>query len=329
MKLKTFFASQRTYIINIEEIILNWTEVKISVRVSDLETASGIAVMAVPYGIYIEDYSTLETEAFEGARADFIDEELLQKDRSAALIHIYIPSTENPNEATAFISERLAASNIPYSIECADCCDEDWANSWKKHYKPIFIGERLVICPAWIKLGDTKGRKVLLIEPGAAFGSGTHETTRLCLDALDRTIKDGDTVLDIGCGSGILSIASLLLGAKEAFCVDIDVSAVKTARENGELNGLREPEFTVVHGSLADGVKMKYRVIVANIVADVIMSFSDDAYSLTENGGTFIVSGIIDSRRIEVENALITSGFKIKERLSKNGWVCLVLKNNK
>lgn len=303
---------------------MDWTEIKISVPVSRLEDAGGIAHMTVPYGVYIEDYSFLEEETFEIAHTDLIDEKLLQKDRENAVIHVYFSSQDNPDEAAAFIRERLTASGIPYSVETAVCGDEDWVNNWKKHYKPVFIGERLVICPAWIKLGDSKGRKVLLMEPGAAFGSGTHETTRLCLQALDSVIKSGDTVLDVGCGSGILSIASLLLGADEALGVDIDALAVKTARENGRLNGFSQPRFTVVQGSLADKVKKKYGVIAANIVADIILSFCADAFSLTESGGVFITSGIIDCREKEVAHALEKTGFKVRERLYEGGWVCLV-----
>lgn len=303
---------------------MKWTQISISVPVSRLEDAGGVAHMTMPYGIYIEDYSALEEEAYEIARTDLIDEKLLQKNRENAVIHIYISPQDNPDEAAAFIRDRLTASGIPYSVETAVCESADWADGWKKHYKPVFIGERLVICPAWIKLGDSKGRKVLLMEPGAAFGSGTHETTRLCLQALDGVIKNGDTVLDVGCGSGILSIASLLFGAKEALGVDIDAHAVKTARENGLLNGFSQPQFTVIQGSLTEKVKKKYGVIAANIVADVILDFCSDAFSLTEDGGVFITSGIIDAREKEVAHALEKTGFKVRERLYEKGWVCLV-----
>ena len=165
---------------------------------------------------------------------------------------------------------------------------------------------------------------MLNIEPGAAFGTGTHETTRLCLETLDKIIKDGDTVLDIGCGSGILAIASMLLGAKEGFGVDIDPLAVKTAKENGLMNNLKEPELSFVCGDLADKVTKKYDVVVANIVADIIMLFSTQVRAFMKPDAKFIASGIIDSRADEVVSSLTNAGLIIEERIEENGWVCLV-----
>ena len=194
---------------------MNYTEVKIYVKTEDTERASNIAVMAVPYGIYIEDYSDLEQAAWEIAHIDLIDEDLLQKDRAESIIHIYIEEGNNPAEAVSFISERLEAEKISFRIETDGCSEEDWADKWKAFFKPTPVGERLFVRPIWIDDYDSGDRAVLNIEPGAAFGTGTHDTTRLCLETLDKIIKDGDTVLDIGCGSGILAISSMLLGATE------------------------------------------------------------------------------------------------------------------
>ncbi len=317
------------FTIDIEVNNLEWTEIQIIIPAKDVDEAGAIANMSVPYGIYIEDYSSLEADAFEVASYADIDEELLKKDKDNAIIHIYISPEDNPNEAVSFISERLAVAKIPYTIKKDKINSEDWADGWKKYYKPIPIGEKLVICPAWIKLSDTKGRKPLLIEPGAAFGTGTHESTQLSIKALEEVIKTGDTVLDIGSGSGILSIAALALGAKEVLATDIDKSAVKTARENGLLNGFSEPILTVVYGSLADKANEKYDVIVANIVADVIISFAEDAFSLLNDNGTFISSGIIESRESEVKSALLDAGFKVNKRRIDNGWVCIEAKKHK
>lgn len=317
------------YIIDIEVNTLEWTEIQIIIPAAQVDEAGAIANMSVPYGIYIEDYSTLEEDAFEIASYAVIDDELLKKDKDNAIIHIYISPEGNPNEAISFLSERFEMEKIPFTIKRDKLSDEDWADGWKKYYKPIPIGESLIICPAWIKLQDTEGRKVILIEPGAAFGSGTHESTQLSIKALEETVKDGDTILDIGCGSGILSIAALHLGGKEALAVDIDRDAVKTARANGDLNNFSEPLYTVVCGSLSDKVSKKYDVIVANIVADVIISFCDDAFSLLNDGGTFISSGIIDSRASEVENALLDAKFVIDKKNIDNGWVCLIAKKQK
>lgn len=303
---------------------MNYTEVKIFVSTGDTERASGIAVMTVPYGIYIEDYSDLEQGAWEIAHIDLIDEDLLEKKRDESIIHVYIEEGNNPAEAVSFISERLSAEGISFKIETDGCSEEDWADKWKAFFKPTPVGERLFVRPVWIDDYDSGDRVVLNIEPGAAFGTGTHETTRLCLETLDKIVKKGDTVLDIGCGSGILAIASMLLGASEGFGVDIDPLAVKTAAENGKMNGLDEPELQFVCGDLADKVTKKYDVVVANIVADIIIMFSTQVRAFMKQGAKFIASGIIDSRADEVVSALQNAGLVVKERIEENGWVCLV-----
>lgn len=303
---------------------MNYTEVKIYVKTEDTERASDIAVMAVPYGIYIEDYSDLEEAAWEIAHIDLIDEDLLQKDRAESIVHIYIEEGNNPAEAVSFISDRLTAEKITFRIETDGCSEEDWADKWKAFFKPTAVGERLFVRPIWIDDYDAGDRAVLNIEPGAAFGTGTHDTTRLCLETLDKIIKDGDTVLDIGCGSGILAIASMLLGATEGFGVDIDELAVKTAKENGKMNNLDEPELKFVCGDLADKVTKQYDVVVANIVADIIILFSTQVRAFMKPGARFIASGIIDTRADEVVTALQSAGLKLVERIEHGGWVCLV-----
>ena len=303
---------------------MEYTEVKIYVKTEDTERASNIAVMAVPYGIYIEDYSDLEEAAWEIAHIDLIDEDLLQKDRAESIVHIYIEEGNNPAEAVSFISDRLTAEKIGFRIETDGCSEEDWADKWKAFFKPTPVGERLFVRPIWIDDYDAGNRAVLNIEPGAAFGTGTHDTTRLCLETLDKIIKGGDTVLDIGCGSGILAIASMLLGATEGFGVDIDELAVKTAKENGKMNGLDEPELKFVCGDLADKVTKQYDVVVANIVADIIILFSTQVRAFMKPGAKFIASGIIDTRADEVVMALQNAGLKLVERIEQGGWVCLV-----
>lgn len=300
----------------------NWTEVKISVNSKDVDKAGDIASMVVPYGIYIEDYSELEKEAWEIAHIDLIDEELLKKDRNEAIVHVYISPEENPMEAVAFLRERYAAENISSEIMLNECKNEDWENNWKQYFHPIPVGEKILIRPIWEDEFEAGDRKVLNIEPGLAFGTGTHETTRLCLETLEKHIHEGTTVLDIGCGSGILSIAALLLGAEKAVGVDIDALAVKTARENGEVNGLGEPEYTVLQGNLTDKVSGKFDVVVANIVADVIIMFCKDVASFMKEGGVFITSGIIDTREQDVIDAFDKYGFRIKARHTDGGWVC-------
>lgn len=300
----------------------DWTEVKISVNADDIEKAGDIASMVVPYGIYIEDYRDLEAQAWEIAHIDLIDEELLNKNRSKAIVHVYISPEENPAEAVAFLSERYKAEGIENEIILNECKNEDWENNWKQYFHPIPVGEKLLIRPTWEDEYEAGERKVLNIEPGLAFGTGTHETTRLCLETLEKHISEETTVLDIGCGSGILSIAALLLGAKEVTGVDIDALAVKTALENGEANGFFPPKYNILQGNLTDKVSGKFDVVVANIVADVIILFCKDVASFMKDGAVFITSGIIDTREQDVIDAFGKYGFKIEARHTEGGWVC-------
>ncbi len=302
---------------------MDWTEVAIEVNAHDIDRAGDIAQMVVPYGIYIEDYRTLEEETWEIANIDLIDEDLLKKDRSKGIVHIYISPEESPLEAVAFLSERYTASGIEHKIDTKQCKNEDWENNWKAYFKPMKIGEKLLIRPLWEEnVENEENRAVLSIEPGLAFGSGTHETTRLCLETLEKHISHDKTVLDLGCGSGILSIASLLLGAKSAVGVDIDKLAVKTAQDNGEINGFGSDRLTVINGNLTDKVSGKFDVIVANIVADIIILFTSQVHDYLADGGIFITSGIIDVREKEVTDAFDKYGFEIVARHEKSNWLC-------
>ena len=301
---------------------MDWTEIKVTVPVERVDETGSIVSMTVPYGIYIEDYSDMEGEVLEIAHIDLIDEELLAKDRSKGVVHVYISPEENPNEAMSFIKERLDAENIPYEIDSVICKNADWENNWKKYFKPMPVGERLLIQPIWKDTVDAGDRVVLNLEPGLAFGSGTHETTRLCLEAIEKHITPGCKMLDIGCGSGILSISSLLLGAGEATGVDIDKLAVKTAMENAERNGFDSSRYTLYHGNLTDKVSGKFDVIAANIVADAIIMLSKGVDEFMNDDSVYIVSGIIDIREQEVVTALDNYGFRITARHEDGGWLC-------
>lgn len=308
---------------------MDWTEVKINVSAKDVDKAGDIAQMVVPYGIYIEDYSDLEEAAWEIAHIDLIDEDLLQKDRSKAVVHIYISPEENPAEAVAFLSERYNAEKIEHEIDLSVCRNQDWENNWKEYFKPMPVGEKLLIRPVWEDEYNADGRTVLSIEPGLAFGSGGHDTTRLCLETLEKHINPDIELLDIGCGSGILGIAGLLLGAKSATGVDIDALAVKTAKENGEINGFTEPRFTVLEGNLTDKVTGKYDVVVANIVADIIVMFTENVGKFLKEDGIYITSGIIDTREQDVLYAFEKYGFEVVGRHESCGWLCFETKLKK
>ena len=302
----------------------NWTELKIQVPASQGELAGDIANMVVPYGIYMEDYSHLEEEAMEIAHIDLIDEELLQKDREHAVIHVYISPEENPAEAVSYLEERYNALNIQHTITLDNCVKEDWINNWKKYFHPIPVGEKLLIRPLWEEQCDPQGRIVLDLEPGLAFGTGTHETTRLCLELLEKYLTPACDFLDMGCGSGILSVAALLLGAKSAVGVDIDPLAVKTAVENANTNHVGE-KFTGICGNLAEKVTGKFQVVAANIVADIVILLSKDAPRFLEKDSVYLISGIIDSREQDVLDA-IGDTFQVLERREEKGWIAMALK---
>ena len=302
---------------------MDWIEILVNISVEDVDRASDICTMVVPYGFYIEDYSELEKDALEIAHIDLIDEELVNKSRDKAIIHIYIDPESNYKQAIEFLSHRLQAENIKFEIDTNGVSEEDWANNWKKYFKPTEIGKKLLILPEWEEKPETD-RKILKIDPGAAFGTGTHPTTKLCLGVLEKYIKENDDVLDIGTGSGILSIASMLLGAKSTFGVDIDALAVKTAILNGAKNGFTEPEYKMVNGDLADKVSGKYDVCIANIVADIIIKLCDDIENYIKPNGIFITSGIIDTRVDEVIEKLNKSNFEIIEKLTEKGWYCII-----
>lgn len=300
---------------------MDWTEIIAEVNSEDIDTAGNIANMTVPYGIYIEDYSALEEEVLEIAKINLIDEELLKKDRTHGLIHIYINPEENPNEAVSFLKERFEAEGISYKIKSGNCDVESCLENWKKYFNPMNVGEKILIRPIWRDDYEANGRIVLNLEPGLAFGTGTHETTRLCLEALEKHIFKGAKMLDVGCGSGILSVAGLLLGAESSIGIDIDEMAVKSSKENARLNNVEE-RYTGVHGNLADDVEGEYDIITANIVADAIIMLSGDIEKHMNNKTVYIMSGIIDNRLDDVFNSMPKS-LKVIEQYEEKGWICL------
>jgi len=300
----------------------DYTELCVRIHANDTDPAQAIALMAAPYGIYVEDYGELESDVRQIAHSDLIDEGLRAKARDVAVIHVYLSARDHPAEAAAWLAERLAAAGIPHEIATQACRSEDWENNWKVYFHPIPVGERLLIQPAWEAPDDPRGRAVLLLEPGLAFGSGSHATTRLCMEALERVVTPGCAVLDVGCGSGILTVAARLLGAGRALGVDIDPMAVETARENAARNGL-SCEFS--QSDLARGVEGQFDVVVSNIVADAIIALSGQIKSRLQPGGVWVSAGIIDTREGDVLEALSSNGFRLLERREEEGWVCLAV----
>lgn len=300
---------------------MEWTDISITVPRRYAGTAEAVATMIANGGIYIEDYADLEEQAWEIAHVDLIEQELLDKPRDIVIVHMYLAPDENPAEVLPLFRERLDAAGIDYQLNTAGVEQEDWQNAWKQYYHAMEIGRRLAIVPGW-ETYETD-RTVITMNPGMAFGTGTHETTSLCLETLDELVKGGERVLDIGTGSGILAIAALKLGAARAEGVDIDPMCVRTAGENAQRNGVAD-RFTVLVGDLSDKASGTYDLITANIVAAAILSLAPAVPALMKDGGRFIASGIIDERREEVLAGLEAAGLRPLEIKEKRGWVCIL-----
>ena len=301
---------------------MEWKDIKITVQKKDADTAEAIATGVSGGGIYIEDYSDLEAQVQAIAHVDLIEEDLLQKDRNIVAIHLYLSPEQNLAEVVDLLHQRLLAAEVAGTVEVQGIEEADWENGWKAFYHAMTLGNRLAICPSWETI-DEPGRAVLRLDPGMAFGTGTHETTALCLVALDELVRGGERLLDIGTGSGILAIAALLLGAAKAEGVDIDPMCVRTAGENAALNGV-SGRFHVEIGDLSDKASGQYDLITANIVANAIKQLAPQIPALLAPGGTFIASGIIDEREEEVAQAIRAAGLAVREIRRDNGWVCIL-----
>lgn len=272
------------------------------------------------YGIYTtEEISSDIVEELDQDEKDwdFIDYPLLNSSEDIFALRVYPENMVDANNLKAELSEKKLGQCL---VEEKD--DEDWANNWKKYYKPLEIGEKLAIVPEWEDY-DNDNRVVIKINPGMAFGTGTHESTYMCLELLERYVNKDDEIFDIGCGSGILAIAALKLGAKKALLVDIDEKCIDASHENAELNGL-EDKMEIKKGNLLDVVKGRADLIVSNIIAEIIVDEIKNLKNHMDKGGIFITSGIIKERRQMVIDALKENGFEIIDELEKNNWVAIV-----
>ncbi len=260
---------------------------------------------------------------------DYVDEELLKRQSDRTVIKVYAADNEQGLAMFKDIEQRIeelrqtpeASLYGTLEITVSDLPEEDWQSGWKQYYKPIHVNH-LVVVPMWEKYEPQEGETVMKIDPGMAFGTGAHETTRLCLKALTKADLAGKTLLDVGCGSGILSIGGVLLGAESAFGCDIDQLAVEVARRNAALNGL-EDKTGYAAGDLLSVVEGQYPIVVANIVADVILTLLKDLHQVLLPGGLFIASGIIDDRKDELIAAIEKAGLIIENIEEERGWVAI------
>ena len=300
---------------------MDWCEIKVTVPSEETEAAEAVASLFADGGLYTEDYSRLEEQVEEIAHIDLIDEKLVFSDREHSVIHIYVsPEKDDPSKVKEELSAQLDAAGISFMIDEETVREEDWANGWRRFYKPSPVGEKLYILPEWEKPDHrAHGRKILKLDPGAAFGTGSHETTRLCLTVLEKYAEGCPSVLDVGCGSGILSIACVILGAKRAVGVDIDPVAVRVAKENAALNGV-EDKVEFLCGDLTEKVSGRFSLVAANIVADVIKRLLPSLPDLMEDGAAAVFSGIIDSREDEVAAAVKSAGLSVTGIFRDRGW---------
>ena len=299
-----------------------WTQFKVTVPLEQLDQTSAVMSMISNY-LQIEDYSDIDLKTCYG---DLIDEAILNADKTVASVSVYLPADSGTADTVHFLKERFASLGIDGKITISGVCEEDWANSWKAYYKPIEIGERVVIVPAWEKYDAPEGKLVVRMDPGMAFGTGSHETTRLVIGLLEKYIKNGQRVLDVGCGSGILAICAAKLGADECKAYDIDPVAVKVARENVKDSGLTN--VTCDTSDLLRGVDKSggaYDVICANIVADIIIRMTPDVGQFMHESSVILASGIISERANDVISCFEQYGFRIVEKAEENGWCALVV----
>ena len=311
---------------------MDWLELKIDTSPAGIDPVTEMLTEQGVTGVIIDDQRDFQDfMAHNQAYWDYVDEELVKEKENLCRVTFYVENAPAGYSAIAAIRMAMHAMKqkhpeyAPLLLTMENVKDEDWENNWKQFYKPMEIGERLLVIPAW-EQADPKGRVTLTLNPGLTFGTGSHATTRLCLTALESRIHGGERVLDLGCGSGILSIAALRLGAKSAFACDIDEKCVDVAYENAALNGIGKDRLTVRQGDatkegpLRDAIGTGYDVVVANIVADVIISLAPQVRHFLKEDGWFLTSGIIDDRADEVAAALVAAGWNIVESCTSEGW---------
>lgn len=314
---------------------MNWTQVDIYTTTEGIEPVGAMLLELGAGGYQVTDAADFQ-DFLDGknGRWDYIDDQVMELKHSETTLTIYFADGAQGAEQLASLKSGLIRlkeldidnewGRLEYSLSGVK--EEDWAEAWKQYYKPVHVGERLVICPSWQQY-DAKAQEVVVqLDPGMAFGTGEHSSTRLCMELMQKYVKQGARVLDVGCGSGILAVSAVLLGGESAMGVDIDEMAVRIANENADINNVGEKcSFSV--GSLASGIDGKFDIIFANIVADVILALLPDIQRLLAPDGVLITSGIIDTREDDVISALPAANLALDVRLENRGWVGLSCKH--
>lgn len=311
---------------------MKWIEVTIKTTTEAVEAITNILDDLRTGGVMIEDPKDFFFQKKNELDWDYVEEEVFNKRNSeGVLIKTYISEERNVMELVETIKQKVSALTGfgidigEGSVSLGQVNEEDWANEWKKYYKPTKIGEKLVVKPTWEDYEVQDGDLVIELDPGMAFGTGTHETTTMCMRELEKYVTEDSKVFDIGCGSGILAIAAAKLGAKDVIAVDLDEVAVKVAAENVAHNHVQD-SVQVLHGNLIDVVSDKADVVVANIIADIIKILAKDVHSCMKEDAVFISSGIIHAKVDEVKESLIENGFEIIEVKTLGEWNAIVAK---
>lgn len=300
----------------------DWTQLKVTVPLVHLDTLVAIMSM-LNNNLMIEDFSDIDLKTCYG---DLIDESILNADKTIASVSVFLDADRPFTDAVAFVRDRMSESGFEGKVEIIGVNEEDWANSWKAYYKTLHIGKRMVIVPMWEEYTPAEGEIIVRMDPGMAFGTGTHETTRLVIELLEEYTKPGCRMLDVGCGSGILAICASKLGAAECKAYDIDPVAVRVANENieesGQTNVTCEVSDLLRQVDLSGG---KYDLVCANIVADIIIRMAPDVGRYMKDDAILLASGIITERADEVTEALVANNLSVVRKLEDNGWCALVV----
>ena len=319
---------------------MNWIKVTITTTAQGIDPVSGRLLNLGINGIEISDKDDFREFLEENRKYwDYVDEELERLKDTETTITLYLSDEASGIEQYSAVCNSMNElkdmdkDNIFGSLEVSSdrVKDEDWSEIWKQYFHPIPVGEKILIKPAWEEISDSDGRTVFTVNPGLSFGTGSHPSTRFCIEEIEKHLKQNDTVLDIGCGSGILSIIALLLGAKSADALDIDPNAVDVAYSNLALNNLPKDNYNAFYGNILEDEELKlslgkYDIVIANIVADVIIALSSFVKQFMKETSTFICSGIILERLDEVTNALTNAGLKIIEIRKDNDWAAITCK---
>ncbi|WP_195937813.1 50S ribosomal protein L11 methyltransferase [Romboutsia sp. 1001713B170131_170501_G6] len=310
---------------------MKWTEITIKTSTEAVEAITNILYEHNVGGVSIEDPKDFKFQKKNEFDWDFVEEEIFNSGYDGVIIKTYITEERDVSEDIRSIKERIDGLK-EFGIDVGEAIvelsyvdEEDWANEWKNYYKPTKIGEKIVVKPTWEEYEADDEDLIIELDPGMAFGTGTHETTSMCIRELEKYVKPESKVFDIGCGSGILAIAAAKLGAKDVLAVDLDEVAVKVSKENIELNNVSE-SVTALHGNLMEVVTDKADIVVANIIADIIKLLAKDIKNFMKDDAVFISSGIIHAKVDEVKEALVSNGLEIVYVESLGEWNAIVSK---